>query len=225
MPLQSGSDRILAAMHRWYRTEHYARRVELIHERLPHAAIGADVITGFPGETDEDHAATVTFIEHLPFTYLHVFSYSARPGTKAASLPDQIPGHIIKRRARQLRALSEKKSSAFRHSQIGQTLRVLTLRGEDSTDHQPEHLSNHSENFRPMLSAQKSGAKPTLSAPSNSFTPALSANYTRVRVAGIFPANQWHNVFISSQEGNYLVGEPLSDNLLCDSSVLSASLR
>src|SRR6266850_1705674 len=73
MPLQSGSDRILAAMHRWYRAEHYARRVELIHERLPHAAIGADVITGFPGESEEDHAATLAFIERLPFTYLHVF--------------------------------------------------------------------------------------------------------------------------------------------------------
>src|SRR6266566_3510947 len=92
MPLQSGSDRILAAMHRWYRAEHYARRVELIHERLPHAAIGADVITGFPGETEDDHAATLAFIESRPFTYLHVFSYSKRPGTRAASLPNHVPG-------------------------------------------------------------------------------------------------------------------------------------
>ena len=85
MPLQSGSDRILAAMHRWYRAEHYARRVELIREHLPHAAIGADVIAGFPGETEDDHAATMAFIERLPFTYLHVFSFSKRPGTRAAS--------------------------------------------------------------------------------------------------------------------------------------------
>ena len=91
MPLQSASDPILAAMHRWYRSEHYARRVELIHDRLPHAAIGADVIAGFPGETESDHAATVAFIDRHPFTYLHVFSYSARPGTKAASLPDHVP--------------------------------------------------------------------------------------------------------------------------------------
>ena len=127
MPLQSGSDRILAAMHRWYRTEHYARRVELIRERLPHAAIGADVIAGFPGETEADHAATLAFIERLPFTYLHVFSYSSRPGTQAASLPGHVPAQIIKRRARQLRALGESKSSAFRRAQIGRTLRVLTL--------------------------------------------------------------------------------------------------
>src|SRR5262249_39686134 len=92
MPLQSGSDRILAARHRWYRAEHYARRVEVIHERLPNAAIGADVIAGFPGETDQDHAATLAFVEALPFTYLHVFSYSKRPGTKAAALQNQVPG-------------------------------------------------------------------------------------------------------------------------------------
>ena len=128
MPLQSASDRILGAMHRWYRSEHYARRIELIRERLSHAAIGADVITGFPGETEEDHATTVRFIAERPFTYLHVFSYSARPGTKAASLSDHVPGHVIKRRARELRSLGEEKSRSFRRSQIGQTLRVLTLR-------------------------------------------------------------------------------------------------
>jgi threonylcarbamoyladenosine tRNA methylthiotransferase MtaB len=131
MPLQSGSDRILAAMHRWYRAEHYARRVELIRERLPHAAIGADVIAGFPGETEAQHAATVAFIEALPFTYLHVFSYSKRPGTKAASLSGHLPGAVIKRRARELRALAERKSAAFRESQVGQNLGVLTLRNED----------------------------------------------------------------------------------------------
>lgn len=145
MPLQSGSDKILAAMHRWYRTEHYARRVELIRERLPHAAIGADVIAGFPGETEADHSATLAFIEQLPFTYLHVFSYSKRPGTKAASLPNQAPGHIIKRRARELRALDEAKSAAFRKSQVGRTLRVLTLRPDAAADSQstPALSSNY----------------------------------------------------------------------------------
>jgi threonylcarbamoyladenosine tRNA methylthiotransferase MtaB len=127
MPLQSASDPILAAMHRWYRSEHYARRLDLIHDRLPNAAIGADVIAGFPGETESDHNATLSFIEQRPFTYLHVFSYSPRPGTKAANSPDQVPPQIIKRRARELRALSEAKSAAFRRSQIGRTQRVLTL--------------------------------------------------------------------------------------------------
>jgi threonylcarbamoyladenosine tRNA methylthiotransferase MtaB len=134
IPLQSASDRILAAMHRWYRSEHYARRVELIHDRLPNAAIGADIITGFPGETEADHAATLDFISARPFTYLHVFSYSQRPGTTAASLSCQLPGHVIKTRARELRSLSESKSDAFRRSQIGRTLRVLTLRRDPSGD-------------------------------------------------------------------------------------------
>lgn len=134
MPLQSASDRILAAMHRWYRAEHYSRRVEMIHERLPHAAIAADVIAGFPGETEVDHAATRRFIEDRPFTYLHVFSYSSRPGTKAAALPGHVPGHIIRRRARELRALGEAKSEQFRRSQIGRTLRVLTLRRDPKDD-------------------------------------------------------------------------------------------
>jgi threonylcarbamoyladenosine tRNA methylthiotransferase MtaB len=144
MPLQSGSNRILAAMHRWYRSEHYARRVELIHERLQHAAIGADVITGFPGETEEDHAATMTFIESLPFTYLHVFSYSKRPGTKSATLSNEVSGSVIKRRARELRALAEQKAAAFRQSQIGRTLRVLTLRrDETNTGTTPSLSSNY----------------------------------------------------------------------------------
>jgi threonylcarbamoyladenosine tRNA methylthiotransferase MtaB len=145
MPLQSASDRMLAAMHRWYRAEHYARRIELIHERLPHAAIGADVITGFPGESEEDHAATLAFIERLPFSYLHVFSFSKRPATKAATLSNVIPGPTIKRRARELRALSEKKSAAFRQSQLGRSLRVLTLRPNEDrhTSTTPALSSNY----------------------------------------------------------------------------------
>jgi len=116
MPLQSGSDRILAAMHRWYRAEHYARRVELIRERLPHAAIGADVITGFPGESEDDHAATHAFIDRLPFTYLHVFSFSKASRHQSRHARKRSPGATIKRRARELRALGESKAAAFRQS-------------------------------------------------------------------------------------------------------------
>jgi threonylcarbamoyladenosine tRNA methylthiotransferase MtaB len=128
MPLQSGSDRILAGMHRWYRAEHYARRVELIREHLPHAAIGADVIAGFPGETDADHAETIAFIDRLAFTYLHVFSFSKRPGTRAADHPDDVPAAVIHRRAGELRTLGEEKSAAFYRAQSGRSLQVLTLR-------------------------------------------------------------------------------------------------
>jgi threonylcarbamoyladenosine tRNA methylthiotransferase MtaB len=135
IPLQSGSDRILAAMHRWYRAEHYAREVELIREIIPGAAIGADVIAGFPGETDADHCATMEFIEKLPFSYVHVFSFSKRPGTAAEKLSGELPPRLIKQRSRELRALAAEKKAAFRASQIGSTLRVLTLReqGEDAS--------------------------------------------------------------------------------------------
>ena len=137
VPLQSGSDRILRAMHRWYRAELYAERMQLIRRLSPGAAIGADVIVGFPGETDADFQTTVEFIEQLPFTYLHVFSFSVRPGTAAAELPERtVAPRVIRERARRLRALSEKKASAFRASQSGRTLRALTLArtGEDWTE-------------------------------------------------------------------------------------------
>jgi carbamoyltransferase len=115
----------------------YARRGEFIRELLPNAALGADIITAFPGETEEDHAATLRFIDSLPFTYLHVFSYSQRPGTKAAAMPNQLSGSIIKHRARELRTRAEAKSAAFRDFQQGRELRVLTLRRDpDSRDQQ-----------------------------------------------------------------------------------------
>jgi threonylcarbamoyladenosine tRNA methylthiotransferase MtaB len=145
MPLQSASDRMLAAMHRWYRAEHYSRRVELVREALPHAALGADVLTGFPGETELDHSATLRFIDERPFTYLHVFSYSSRPGTEAAELRNHLTGSVVKRRARELRALGEQKSAAFRGSQIGRNLEVLTLhrRANDRPGHTPALSQNY----------------------------------------------------------------------------------
>jgi threonylcarbamoyladenosine tRNA methylthiotransferase MtaB len=135
MPLQSGSDRILAAMHRWYRVEHYAQRADLVREWLPDAAIGADVIAGFPGETEDDHRATLALIGQMPLTYLHVFSFSPRPGTPAADMRDSVSSADIARRARELRALGEEKKSAYRAAQVGRTMRVLTLNrgGEDAS--------------------------------------------------------------------------------------------
>jgi len=128
VPLQSGSDRILRAMHRWYRAGHYAERVQLIRRLLPDAAIGADVIVGFPGEMDADFEATADFVARQPLTYLHVFSFSARPGTRAAGRSDTVPAAVVRQRARALRALAQEKSAAFRASLAGSTLRALTLR-------------------------------------------------------------------------------------------------
>jgi threonylcarbamoyladenosine tRNA methylthiotransferase MtaB len=133
VPLQSGCDRILRAMHRWYRTELYAERIGVIRRLLPNAAIGADVIVGFPGETEDDFRATVEFIDCLPFTYLHVFSFSTRPGTEAEKLGASVPLEMIRERARELRAISVNKGAAFRASQSGRVTRALTLaRSEDN---------------------------------------------------------------------------------------------
>jgi threonylcarbamoyladenosine tRNA methylthiotransferase MtaB len=136
VPMQSGSNRILRAMRRWYRAEHYAERIKLIRKMLPNAGIGADVIVGFPGETDEEFAATVELIEALPFTYLHVFSFSERPGTQAASLNAPVPATMVCERARTLRGIAQEKSAAFRMSQAGCSVEALTLHrtGENWTE-------------------------------------------------------------------------------------------
>jgi len=125
-PLQSGSDRVLRRMHRKYRPKHYADRVFKARQWMPDAAIGADVMTGFPGETDEEFEESRKFIEHLPFTYLHVFTYSERPGTPAAEMP-QVPQLVRKERNRILRELAASKNLAFRQSMQGRTLSVVTL--------------------------------------------------------------------------------------------------
>lgn len=141
VPLQSGSDRILRRMHRKYRPWHYAEKIRKIHETMPDAAIGADVMTGFPGETDELFEESRSFIEHLPFTYLHVFTYSSRPGTPSAAMPDQVPVHVARERNRVLRELAAEKNLAFRKKFIGQNLDVITLQA--SNENCTEALSDN----------------------------------------------------------------------------------
>ncbi len=125
--LQSGSDRILKKMLRPYTTSRFASLVEEIHQRIPDAAIGTDVIVGFPGESEEDHCQTVDFIGRMPFTYLHVFPYSDRTGTAAFRIADKVESRAIKCRSEELRKLSEEKNRNFRHRFLGQPLSVLTL--------------------------------------------------------------------------------------------------
>ncbi|HWF46351.1 MAG TPA: tRNA (N(6)-L-threonylcarbamoyladenosine(37)-C(2))-methylthiotransferase MtaB [Bryobacteraceae bacterium] len=127
IPLQSGSDSVLKRMFRKYRTRHYATRIELGSHVMPDAAIGADVMTGFPGETDAEFDETVRFIEDRPFSYLHVFTYSERPGTAAANLPNPVPIEVRHARTHILRSLSARKNEAFRRRMIGQTLSAVTL--------------------------------------------------------------------------------------------------
>ena len=127
VPLQSGSDRILRQMHRKYRPWHYADRIERVRRAMPDAAIGADVMVGFPGETDEDFEQTRALIESLPFTYLHVFTYSSRPGTPSAAMPEQVPVQVARGRNRILRELAARKKQEFMRSFIGRELEAITL--------------------------------------------------------------------------------------------------
>jgi threonylcarbamoyladenosine tRNA methylthiotransferase MtaB len=126
-PLQSGCDRTLRRMHRKYRPRHYADRVLKARALMPDAAIGADVMVGFPGETDADFEESRRFIDELPFTYLHVFTYSERPGTPAASHPGIVPMSVRKARNRVLRELAEGKNREFRARMAGRTLSAVTL--------------------------------------------------------------------------------------------------
>ena len=125
-PLQSGSDAVLRRMHRKYRSRHYAGRIAMARSLMADCAVGADVMTGFPGETDAEFAENRDFIESLPFTYLHVFTYSERPGTPAADLP-QVPVQVRRERTRALREVGARKSLEFRRSMIGKQLSVVTL--------------------------------------------------------------------------------------------------
>lgn len=119
-PLQSGSDRILRRMGRhWYTAEHYAAAVERLSARLRVLGLGADVIVGFPGETADDFTATVALIERLPFTYLHVFTYSPRPGTAATRLPGHVPLAAAQERSSHLRHLGQAKGIAYRKTRVG----------------------------------------------------------------------------------------------------------
>lgn len=126
-PLQSGADSVLRRMRRWYRARHYEERILRAHAWMPDAAIGADVLVGFPGETDEEFERTARLVERLPFTYLHVFTYSPRPGTPAAAMPDQVPVRVRKERSRILREIAARKNLEFRRRMVGRRLSVLTL--------------------------------------------------------------------------------------------------
>jgi threonylcarbamoyladenosine tRNA methylthiotransferase MtaB len=127
LPLQSGSDAVLKRMFRKYRTRHYASRLEIAARLMPDAAIGADVMTGFPGETEGEFDESMHFIEQQPFTYLHVFTYSERPGTLAAERGQPVPMEVRRERTRALRELSDRKNMEFRRRMIGKILPAVTL--------------------------------------------------------------------------------------------------
>jgi threonylcarbamoyladenosine tRNA methylthiotransferase MtaB len=130
IPLQSGSNEILGKMKRRYQREVYVDRVENIRKVIPHACIGVDVIVGFPGETDEHFLETYNFLNELDISYLHVFTYSERDNTEAATMENVVPMNVRSKRSKMLRGLSVKKRRAFYESQIG-TNRTVLFEGEN----------------------------------------------------------------------------------------------
>jgi threonylcarbamoyladenosine tRNA methylthiotransferase MtaB len=127
VPMQSGSDRVLRLMHRKYRPWHYREKIGKIRAAMPAAAIGADVMVGFPGETDADFEETRRLIDDLPLTYLHVFTYSARPGTPAAAMPTQVPPVVARERHHILQELAAKKKLIFMKAFVGRPVNAITL--------------------------------------------------------------------------------------------------
>lgn len=167
LPLQSGADAILRAMHRRYRPWHYAEKLAAIREAVPEAAIGADVMVGFPGETDALFEESYRFIEAQPFTYLHLFPFSARPGTAAWALAKGKPvrGEAVRERMARLKALADAKQAAFRREMRGRRIPVITLKAT------AEHRGRGT-------------------------TPALSDHFVPIEIDGAFAANQMLRVVV-----------------------------
>jgi threonylcarbamoyladenosine tRNA methylthiotransferase MtaB len=134
VPLQSASDAVLRRMYRKYRPWHYREKITKIRNAMPSAAIGADVMVGFPGETESEFAETRRMIEDLPFTYLHVFTYSARPGTPAAAQINQVPVAMARDRNHVLREIAAAKRASFMQEQVGRVVEAITLRSADDAE-------------------------------------------------------------------------------------------
>ena len=141
VPLQSASDAVLRRMHRKYRPWHYREKITKIRNAMPSAAIGADVMVGFPGETELEFAETQRMIEDLPFTYLHVFTYSPRPGTPAATHINQVPVAVARDRNQVLREIAAAKRTSFMRAQMGRVVEAITLRSGD--DESTEALTDN----------------------------------------------------------------------------------
>ncbi len=147
IPLQSGDDNVLRRMYRQYTTATFRKAVQSIHTAIPHAAIGCDILGGFPGETDSEADNTYRFIHDLPISYLHVFPYSKRQGTLAASFRDQIPGPVKNKRVKRLRELDEQLRHNFHKRQLGTQCQVLVERLRKGSS----LLQGFSENYIPLL--------------------------------------------------------------------------
>ena len=191
VPMQSGSDAVLRRMHRKYRPWHYRAKIEKIRAAMPTAAIGADVMVGFPGETDSEFEATRRMIEDLPFTYLHVFTYSARPGTPAAEMANQVPVHIARQRNRILRELAAEKKLSFMRGFIGKEIEAITLRSCGVGAPARDAVDTNSAEVETSTSG---------------FTEALTDNYLKLRLRGHHEPNRWLQARIDDVVDGALTG-------------------
>jgi tRNA-2-methylthio-N6-dimethylallyladenosine synthase len=148
MPLQSGSDRVLAAMRRSYRGEKYLGIIDRVRAAMPDAAITTDIIVGFPGETDDDFAQTLDVVERANFASAFTFQYSKRPGTPAESMPDQVPPEVVAERYQRLVAVVERTAWAQGKALVGRTVEVLIAEGEGRKDVATSRLSGRARDNR-----------------------------------------------------------------------------
>jgi tRNA-2-methylthio-N6-dimethylallyladenosine synthase len=148
MPLQSGSDRILRAMKRSYRSAKFLGILDRVREKIPNAAISTDIIVGFPGETEEDFLETMRVVEAARFASAFTFQYSIRPGTPAATLPDQVPHEVVQERYERLVALQERISLEENRALIGRRVNILVANGEGRKDQATNRLSGRAEDSR-----------------------------------------------------------------------------
>ena len=157
MPLQSGNNEILGKMRRRYKRELYSERVDQIRHLMPHACIGVDVITGFPGESDDHFADTLHFLDNLEINYIHAFTYSERSNTPAASMPEVVPIHTRRERSNVLRDLSLMKRDQHYRKHLGETRKVLFEKGPDE-----RCVSGFTDNYIRVLIPGNSDAINTL---------------------------------------------------------------
>lgn len=233
VPMQSGSDAVLRRMHRKYRPWHYREKIEQIRDAMPTAAIGADVMTGFPGETAAEFEETRRMVEELPFTYLHVFTFSARPGTPADVMPNQVPVRVARERNGILRELAAEKKSRFMKSFVGKTVEAITLGRSNEggvADISGQGVWHDSNSGRARLSvvpervddavvgtagnrALPGVFKGSYDFSSIGFTNAMTENYLKLRLTGRHQANRWVRVMVDVVQGGELAGrlEPAED--------------
>lgn len=148
MPLQSGSDEILKAMRRSYRSKKYLGILERVRERIPNASISTDIIVGFPGETEEDFQRTLDVVREARFAIAYTFQYSIRPGTPAATMPNQVPADVVQERYERLIALQNQISLEENQKQVGRTVHVVVANGEGRKDEATHRLSGRAEDSR-----------------------------------------------------------------------------